>query len=45
VVRPYIPEGGVMFSDGIEADYVSFNAGAVATIAVTERKATLVVRG
>lgn len=45
VVRSYMPEGGVIFSDGIEADYVSFNAGAVATIGVAERKARLVVRG
>ena len=41
VVRSYMPEGGVIFSDGSEADYVSFNAGAVATIGVAERKAHL----
>ncbi len=45
VVRSYMPEGGVIFSDGIEADYVSFNAGAVATIGLAERKARLVARG
>ncbi len=45
VVRSYMPEGGVIFSDGIEADYVSFNAGAVATVGVAERKARLVARG
>ncbi len=44
VVRSYMPEGGVIFSDGIESDYVSFNAGAVATIGLAERKARLVVR-
>lgn len=44
VVRSYMPEGGVIFSDGIEADYVSFNAGAVATISVAARKAQLVAR-
>jgi hypothetical protein len=32
VVRSYMPEGGVIFSDGIEADYVAFNAGAEATL-------------
>jgi NAD kinase len=45
VVRSYMPENGVIFSDGIEADYVSFNAGAVATIGLAERKASLVAKG
>ncbi len=45
VLRSYMPENGVIFSDGIEKDYVSFNAGAVATIGLAERKARLVVRG
>ncbi len=45
VVRSYMPEHGVIFSDGIEKDYVSFNAGVVATIGLAERKAHLVVRG
>jgi hypothetical protein len=44
VVRSSMPENGVTFSDGIEADYVSFNAGVVATIGVAERKARLMVR-
>ncbi len=45
VLRSYMPENGVIFSDGIEKDYVSFNAGAVATIGLAQRKANLVVRG
>ena len=45
VVRSYMPENGAIFSDGIEADYVSFNAGAVATIGLAERKAAVIVRG
>jgi hypothetical protein len=40
-----MPENGVIFSDGIEADYVSFNAGAVATVGVAERKARLIAKG
>jgi hypothetical protein len=44
VLRSYMPEGGVIFSDGVEADYLAFNAGAVATIGVAERKAQLVVK-
>jgi NAD kinase len=45
IIRSYMPEGGVIFSDGIEADYLNFNAGAVATIGLAERKARLMVRG
>jgi hypothetical protein len=33
----------VIFSDGIEADYLSFNAGAIATIGLAEKKTYLVV--
>jgi NAD kinase len=43
-VRSQMPDNGVIFSDGIEQDYVSFNAGAVATIGLAERKASLVAR-
>ncbi|MGH2522111.1 MAG: sugar kinase, partial [Anaerolineales bacterium] len=45
VLHSYMPENGVIFSDGIERDYLSFNAGAVATIGLAERKAHLIVRG
>lgn len=37
-----MPEHGVIFSDGIEADYLEFNAGTLATIEVAERKGILV---
>ena len=36
-------EGGVIFSDGVEADALAFNAGAVATISLAEKKTRLVV--
>src|SRR5262249_18310761 len=42
VLRSYMPEHGVIFSDGLEADFIGFNAGAVATIGLAERKACLV---
>jgi NAD kinase len=45
VVRSHMPENGVIFSDGGEADFLSFNSGAVATIGLAERKAVLVARG
>lgn len=39
------PENGVIFSDGIEVDYVSFNSGAIAHIRVAQKKTHLVVPG
>jgi NAD kinase len=36
-------EGGVIFSDGIEADYLEFNAGARVEITVAARRGRLVV--
>lgn len=38
-----MPTGGVIFSDGVEADYLSFNSGAVAHIRAAPQKAHLVV--
>jgi hypothetical protein len=33
---------GVIFSDGIENDYLDFNSGTRATVSVSERKGVLV---
>lgn len=38
-----MPSGGAIFSDGIEADYLEFNSGAVATAAAAEQRARIVV--
>jgi NAD kinase len=38
-----MPSGGVIFSDGIEADYLQFNSGAVASIGAAAETAQLVV--
>jgi NAD kinase len=37
-----IPTGGVIFSDGVEADRLDFNSGAIATIRIASEKANLV---
>jgi hypothetical protein len=39
---PEMAENGVIFSDGIEADYLDFNSGTEATIGVAERQGRLV---
>lgn len=38
-----MPENGVIFSDGIEKDFLEFNSGTRAVITVAERKGILVV--
>lgn len=37
-----MPENGVIFSDGIEADYLQFNSGTEATISLADKKGYLV---
>jgi hypothetical protein len=44
VIESMTPENGVIFSDGIEADALEFNAGTIATIGIAGRQASLVVR-
>ena len=36
-------ENGVIFSDGIEKDFLEFNSGTQAVIGIAERKGVLVV--
>ena len=37
-----MPQDEVIFSDGVEADYLPFDSGAVTSISVAEEKARLV---
>ena len=43
VLSSYMAEHGVIFSDGIEHDYLRFNSGNTATINVADHKARLIV--
>lgn len=43
VLESEMPEGGVIFSDGVEVDYLAFNAGATAEIRVAEQRTRLVI--
>jgi len=38
-----MPDNGVIFSDGIESDYLPFNSGSQATITLAEKKGHLVI--
>ncbi len=42
-VTSHTPENGVIFSDGIEADFLEFNSGSIVTIQPARQKGTLVV--
>ena len=39
----HMPDNGVIFSDGIETDYLRFNSGTTATIGVAKQKANILV--
>jgi NAD kinase len=41
-IRSLMPENGVIFSDGIEADYLQFNSGTEARFSVAERRGQLI---
>jgi hypothetical protein len=38
-----MPSGGVIFSDGIEADFLDFNSGTIASVHAASQRARLVV--
>jgi hypothetical protein len=42
-IESRMPHGGVIFSDGIEEDYLAFGSGAVTRIGLAERKVRLIV--
>lgn len=42
-ITSQMPQGGVIFSDGIESDFLRFDSGAIATIGIAEKKVSLVI--
>jgi len=42
-VLSQMPENGVIFSDGIESDFLAFNSGVEATITVADRIGRIVM--
>ena len=42
VIESLMPINGVIFSDGIESDFLHFNSGAIASIGIAQEKAVLV---
>jgi len=43
VIQSFMPSNGLIFSDGIETDFLKFNSGAIATIGIADEKANLVI--
>lgn len=44
VIESLMPSNGVIFSDGIETDFLKFNSGMIATIGLAQEQAKLVLR-
>ena len=44
-LQSLMPTGGVIFSDGIETDFLRFDAGAIATVGASSDTASLVIPG
>jgi len=42
ILNSHMAENGVIFSDGVEADYVAFNSGTRATIRLADKKTRLI---
>lgn len=43
VIESLMPSHGIIFSDGIEKDFLNFNSGSIATIGLAKEKAELVM--
>jgi len=43
IVQSFMPNNGLIFSDGIEVDFLKFNSGSIATIGVAVEKGNLVL--
>jgi NAD kinase len=43
VLESLMPINGVIFSDGVESDFLQFNSGAIASIGIAPEKAVLVI--
>lgn len=43
IILSHMPENGIIFSDGIESDFLQFNSGTEATICMAKKKGHLVI--
>lgn len=45
LIESMMPANGVIFSDGVETDFLKFNSGTIATVGMAAETATLVMNG
>jgi NAD kinase len=45
ILESYMPTKGVIFSDGVESDFLHFNSGTIASIGIAKEQAVLVTAG
>ena len=43
IIQSFMPNNGLIFSDGVETDFLKFNSGSIATIGIADEKANLVL--
>lgn len=43
IITSFMPENGVIFSDGVESDFLEFNSGSIATVGISDKKGKLIV--
>ena len=41
-IESFMPNNGIIFSDGIEKDFLNFNSGSIATIGIAKETANIV---
>jgi hypothetical protein len=45
MIESLMAEGGVIFSEGVESDYLAFTAGLTATVGISDKTASLIMPG
>lgn len=45
IIESLMPTSGVIFSDGIETDFLNFNSGSIATVGIAKETAKIVTNG
>jgi hypothetical protein len=43
IIESLMPTNGIIFSDGVETDFLHFNSGAIVTIGVAKETANIVI--
>ena len=41
-IESFMPNNGIIFSDGVEKDFLNFNSGSIATIGIAKETANIV---